>query len=223
VFGAHFGPNLARGPGGIRRASGTRLASPFYPVSMPRVFLVMAVVSLLPAGWLPPVEVQGTTTLAGKALADAVVWLDAPEARSTTGQPEVVLDQRNLSFSPHVLAVQMGTRVKFPNDDRVFHNVFSFHDGKKFNLGLYPVGAVKYVPFDRPGLSRIFCNIHPQMAAYVMVVDTPYFAVSDQAGHFVIRGVPPGVYTSHAWRPGGPLLNDSVVVGPDALVQIRWP
>ncbi len=95
---------------------------------------------------------------------------------------EVVLDQRNLSFTPHVLAVQVGTTVKFPNDDRVFHNVFSFHDGHKFDLGLYPVGAVKQVPFDRPGLSRIFCNIHPKMAAYVMVVDTPYFAVSDQAG-----------------------------------------
>ena len=100
--------------------------------------------------------------------------------------------------------------MEFPNDDRVFHNVFSFHDGKRFDLGLYPVGAVKHVPFDQPGLSRIFCNIHPQMAAYVMVVDTPYFAVSDRDGPFRDSGVPAGSYTYHAWRPGGQILNGSV-------------
>jgi len=76
--------------------------------------------------------------------------------------------------------VQGGTKIEFPNNDRVFHNVFSFRDGKRFDLGLYPVGAVKTIPFDRPGLSRVFCNIHPGMAAYIMVVDTPVFAVSDR-------------------------------------------
>jgi hypothetical protein len=127
-----------------------------------------------------------------------------------------------MQFYPHVLAVQVGTIVKFPNDDRVFHNVFSFHDGKKFNLGLYPVGAVQRVPFDLPGLSRVFCNIHPQMAAYVMVVDTPYFAVSDDAGRFEIRGLPIDTYVYHAWRPGASILTDSVVVEPGVTLDIRW-
>ena len=88
-------------------------------------------------------EVAGTTTLAGKVIGDAVVWIDAPVAARSAHKAEAVLDQRNLSFFPHVLVVQVGTRVKFPNDDRVFHNVFSFHDGKRFDLGLYPVGAVR--------------------------------------------------------------------------------
>jgi len=107
---------------------------------------------------------------------------------------------------------RVGTVVDFPNNDRVFHNVFSFHDGKRFDLGLYPVGTVKQVKFDHPGLSRIFCNIHPNMAAYVMVVDTPHYSVSDTDGHFTIEGVGRGSYTYHAWRPGGPALTGSAVV-----------
>jgi plastocyanin len=182
------------------------------------------IVSILAMGVAPArFEVVGTSTAGGRMIADAVVWLDAPGAPRPTHPPEAVLDQRNLNFFPHVLVVQVGTRVKFPNDDRVFHNVFSYHDGKRFDLGLYPVGAVKFVPFDQPGLSRIFCNIHPQMAAYVMVVDTPYFGVSDEAGRFSIAGVPAGEYVSHAWRPGGAILNLSVVVGSGTVVDVRWP
>lgn len=118
------------------------------------------------------VSLDGTTAIGAKAVVDAVVWLDAP-ARLAPGRPRPVLDQRNLSFAPHVLAVQLGAKVEFPNHDRVFHSVFSFRNGTKFDLGTYPVGAIKYVNFDQPGLSRVFCNIHPQMAAYVMVVDSP--------------------------------------------------
>jgi len=184
----------------------------------------LSLVCLLALGVSPAAfDVAGTTTLAGKAIGDAVVWIDAPGAPRSAHKAEAVLDQRDLSFSPHVLVVQVGTRVKFPNDDRVFHNVFSFHDGKRFDLGLYPVGAVKYVPFDQPGLSRIFCNIHPQMAAYVMVVDTPYFSVSDESGRFAIAGVPAGEYVAHAWRPGGQILNLSVTVGAGTVVDVRWP
>ena len=85
----------------------------------------------------------------------------------------------------------------------------TFRDGKQFELGLYPVGAVKQVPFDRPGLSRVFCNIHPAMAAYIMVVDSPYFAVSDRDGRFTLSHMPAGTFTYHAWRPGGTILNGS--------------
>jgi plastocyanin len=168
------------------------------------------------------VDLRGVTTLAGRPLADAVVWVEAPGVPGPPAPP-AVLDQRNLSFSPHVLAVRVGTIVKLPNDDLVFHNVFSFHDGKKFDLGLYPVGSVKEVHFDRPGLSRVFCNIHSQMSAYVMAVDTPFFAVSDRQGQFVIHGLPPGTYTYHAWRPGGGILDARVTVAGADRLLVEWP
>lgn len=188
---------------------------------MTRTFVVALTFFALAVG---PVsgDLSGLVSLGGKAVADAVVWLDVPGGTRSAPASQAVLDQRDLQFSPHVLAVQVGTRVKFPNHDRIFHNVFSFHDGKKFDLGLYPVGAVKEVPFDRPGLSRIFCNIHPQMAAYVIVVDTPYFAVSDAEGRFTIRDVPAGTYPYHAWRPGGAILNASVDVRAGARLEVHW-
>jgi plastocyanin len=179
--------------------------------------------SLLLAGTGPPAnELYGTTHAGEKPIRDAVVWLDGSAGALPMRRAKVTLDQRNLSFSPHVLAVQLGTKVYFPNHDRVFHSVFSFHDGKQFDLGLYPVGAVKEVPFDQSGLSRVFCNIHPQMAAYVMVVDTPYFAVSDDSGRFSIRDVLSGTYRYHAWHAGAPILSDPVIVVPGTALEIRW-
>jgi plastocyanin len=170
------------------------------------------------------VDLHGTTRAGHRAEPHAVVWLDAPAGTPSAPTPRVVLDQRNLDFSPRVLAVRVGSVVDFPNNDRVFHNVFSFHDGKRFDLGLYPVGTMRRVTFDQPGLSRIFCNIHPNMGAHVMVVDTPYFIVSGDDGRFAIDRIPPGTYTYHAWRPGRPELTGSVVVGPMAPpLEVSWP
>ena len=90
--------------------------------------------------------------------------------------------------------MRVGTTVDFPNNDRVFHNVFSFRDGKRFDLGMYPIGALRRVTFDKAWLSRLFCNIHPNMAAYVMAVDTPHFGVADGQGAFTIPAVPPATY-----------------------------
>src|SRR5258708_24823915 len=169
-------------------------------------------VSLLVVGALArPVAAAGAPALAlhGPARAgdrpqpNAVVWLESPTAPPGREAKRSVLDQRNLSFSPRVLAVRVGAWVDFPNNDRVFHNVFSLRDGKKFDLGLYPVGMQKPVQFDKPGLSRIFCNIHPNMAAYVLAVDSPYFGVTDEHGAFTIPLVPAGTFTFHAGRPGG--------------------
>lgn len=155
---------------------------------------------------------------------NVVVWLDAPGApRADAPSKRVVLDQRNLSFSPGVLVVRVGTTVELPNNDRVFHNVFSFHNGKRFDLGLYPVGTVRRVTFDQPGLSRIFCNIHANMAAYVMAVDTPYYAISDRDGHFDVPSVEAGRYTYHAWRSGGSDLTGAVDVQPGQSLDLRWP
>jgi plastocyanin len=156
-----------------------------------------------------------------RAVMDAVVWLDAPGASPLAAETTPVLDQRNLEFLPHVLAVRVGTRVRFPNNDRVFHNVFSFRDGKKFDLGVYPINAVKYVTFDRAGVSRLFCNIHPGMAAYVVSVDSPYFATTDASGRLTLQA-PAGRYTYHAWRAGAPQLTGSVAVDDATPLDVSW-
>lgn len=192
---------------------------------MGRLLVVVAVVVVAAAAAASPiaVDLSGVARAAGKPVEDAVIWLEAPEALRTAKPSGGVLSQRDLQFAPHVLVVQVGTHVRFPNQDRVFHNVFSFHDGKKFDLGLYPVGVSREVPFDRPGLSRIFCNIHPQMAAYVVAVDSPFFAASDRSGRFTISGVPPQAYRYHAWRAGGDVLTGDIDAGGDEPFVVTWP
>lgn len=135
---------------------------------------------------------------------DVVVWL-VPENRSTeipkanpSGRVSQMV-QRNKEFEPHVLAIRAGTAVQFPNKDHFLHNVFSLYEGKRFDLGFYEAGSAKSVQFDRAGVSFLFCHIHPEMAAAVVAVDTPYFAVTDKNGQAVIAGVPDGGYTLHVW------------------------
>jgi plastocyanin len=167
-------------------------------------------------------NLTGTVQVEGKPAQNAVIWLDVANAPPQPQTSRVVLDQRNLTFTPHVLAVRVGTTVEFPNNDKVFHNVFSFRDGKKFDLGMYPKGMSKRIVFDKPGLARLFCNIHPNMAAYVLAVDTPYFAVSNEHGTFGIAGVPAGTYTYHAWRPGGQPLSGSITLDGNQTLEINW-
>ena len=171
---------------------------------------------------LPPFDLVGTTRAGERPEPNAVVWLESAIAPGRETR-KVVLDQRNMSFTPHVLAVRVGTTVEFPNRDRVFHNVFSFHDGKRFDLGMYPVGSTRNVTFAKPGLSRIFCNIHPNMAAFVMAVDSGYFATSNASGRFLIAAVPPGSYVYHAWHPGGATLTGSAIVDGGTPLEVRWP
>ena len=171
----------------------------------------------------PATGLRGTVYVGTRPQADAVVWLETQgDVPSSPSQP-AVLDQRNLTFEPRVLAVRTGTTVELPNNDRVFHNVFSFHNAKRFDLGMYPVGTSKRVTFDREGLSRVFCNIHPGMAAYVMVVNSPHFAVSDRQGGFSIPSVPVGRYTYHAWRAGADTITGSATVDADGTLEVRWP
>jgi plastocyanin len=189
--------------------------------TLPLVFTIGALVA--DASVQSAADLRGVARAGGRPVADTVVWLDAPNAPPPAAPPRAVLDQRNLRFSPRVLVVRAGTLVDFPNNDRVFHNVFSFRDGKRFDLGLYPVGALRQVMFDRAGLSRVFCNIHPNMAAYVMTVDSPYFARSDEAGAFTIAGVPAGTYTYHAWRAGAPAEVTGSWASTDGTLAITWP
>jgi plastocyanin len=147
---------------------------------------------------------QNPSTPAAKVpdAADVVVWLiplDAPTNTPTLPERTPQIIQRNKTFEPHVLAVQVGTVVAFPNEDPFFHNIFSLFDGKRFDLGLYEAGSTRTVRFDRAGVSFLFCNIHPEMSAVVVAVETPYFALSNRAGHWVIPDVPDGRYELHVW------------------------
>jgi plastocyanin len=138
--------------------------------------------------------------------ARVVVWLKpaAPGAElqpaGWTPAPHARLVQRNKTFDPHVVAVEVGSLVEFPNRDPFFHNVFSLFNGKRFDLGLYEAGSTRSVHFDRAGICYIFCNIHPQMSAVVVVVDTPFFAVSDEKGDIAIPNVPAGEYQLSVWE-----------------------
>ena len=136
---------------------------------------------------------------------EIVVWLKPLEAgagsdvAAVPNHKKVQLVQHNKTFQPHVLVVPVGTVVDFPNRDPFFHNVFSLFDGKRFDLGLYEAGASNSVRFDRLGVSFLFCNIHPEMSAVVVAVDTPYFSLSDRKGNLTIQNVPEGKYELHVW------------------------
>ena len=184
--------------------------------------LVVSVAGVPLAREAEVIDLHGFARAGTRPVPNAVVWVETPDAPQPAPPPAPVLDQRNLEFFPRVLAVRVGTTVRFPNNDRVFHNVFSFKDGKRFDLGMYPIGAVKLVTFDRPGVSRLFCNIHPNMAAYVVAVDSSYFTTSDAAGRFVLR-VPPGRRTWHAWRAGSPLHTGVIDVNGTTTLTVAWP
>jgi plastocyanin len=135
---------------------------------------------------------------------DAVVWLtrfgDSGEPQAAPGPPRQQLVQKNKSFQPHVLVVQVGVPVAFPNKDPFFHNVFSLFEGKRFDLGLYEAGSSRTVVFDREGISYIFCNIHADMSGVVVALKTPYYATSDRRGVISIPNVPPGRYELRVWH-----------------------
>jgi len=110
------------------------------------------------------------------------------------------IDQRDETFVPHILAITAGTTVDFPNSDPTYHNVFSLSRSKQFDLGRYAAGRTKSVVFDRPGIVRVFCDIHSHMNAWILVFAHRFFAVTDEAGRYRIEGVPPGTYTVSVWN-----------------------
>lgn len=150
------------------------------------------------------VNVVGSTSKkAGSDSSNVAVWLTPadPQGRAAlaASSSPVKIVQRNKTFEPHVTVVRTGSYIDFPNDDPFFHNVFSLYNGKRFDLGLYEAGQSKPVRFDRPGVSYLFCNIHENMSAVVIAVDTPYYGVSDHAGQVSIPHVPDGSYTLHVF------------------------
>ncbi len=146
----------------------------------------------------------GPSVRKSERLPSSVIWLEPvqPVAAPTPGK--FTLLQKNKMFTPHLLVVPVGSSVAFPNADPFFHNVFSLFDGKRFDLGLYEAGSTRSVLFSRVGVSYIFCNIHSEMSAVVIALDTPFYAIADPHGNFRIQDVPDGDYNLHIWVEGQP-------------------
>lgn len=179
-----------------------------------RFFVVGAIVfALLFPGFEPPAagaagSVSGRVSLvkAGVARADAsnaIVWIEGPARGGGGGGGSRKMVQESKRFSPRVLIVPREGTVDFPNNDPIFHNVFSVSGGNRFDLGLYRSGATKSRTFGEPGLVRVYCNIHPQMVGFVMVVDSDFAAVTDRSGSFRFDEVPAGSWTLKAWHEEG--------------------
>lgn len=152
----------------------------------------------------------------GGAVADAVVYA-IPEGRPVPPpRRAAVMEQRNRAFIPHVLAVQTGTAVRFPNLDDVQHHVYSFSPAKTFQLPLYKGSPPNPVTFEKAGVVALGCNIHDQMNAYIFVVDTPYFEKTAPNGRAALRDLDPGRYTVRVWAPemrGEPAAASVTVTG----------
>ena len=131
-------------------------------------------------------------------LSGVVVWLTSIEdtARHSV-QKHTQMLQKDKRFSPHILPIETGTSVDFPNLDPIFHNAFSNYDGEIFDVALYPPGTSRTVRFDRPGIVRIFCNIHPSMSAIIVVLNTNHFAITGREGRYLLSNVTPGEYQLH--------------------------
>ena len=181
----------------------------------------------------PPAAVgtrPSVTELGAPASADqpdrrrSVVYLEeAPRAAfEEPVRGRGTMDQRNEVFVPYVLPVLVGTTVDFPNSDRTYHNVFSFSKTKRFDLGRYARGGSKAVRFDRPGVVRVFCDIHSHMSAFILVFGHRYFAMTDAEGRYRIDGLPPGSYTVVAWNDGQPRQTRAVRVPEGAAVELDF-
>jgi plastocyanin len=146
-------------------------------------------------------------TPAGRGVPDllrSVVYLEsAPRGAFETSEGgRAIMDQRNETFVPHVLAITTGTTVDFPNSDKFYHNVFSLSKTRTFDLGRYAAGNSRPVRFDRPGIVRVFCDIHSHMNAFILVFSHPFFGMTDPDGRYRIENVPPGTYGVIAWNEG---------------------
>jgi len=154
-------------------------------------------------------DIKGKVSVQGiKSAENIAVYVDAiPDKKFDAPKEHVVVDQRKMTFVPHVVAVQQGTTVDFLNSDPVGHNVYwpSISGNKKLshNLGTWPKGEKKPFQFNDLGVASLLCNVHPEMSGYIVVAPTPYFAVTDKDGNFEIKNIPAGKYTLKTWSEDG--------------------
>ena len=164
-------------------------------------------------------EIKGKVSVQGiKSAENIAVYVDViPDKKFDAPGEHVVVDQRKMSFIPHVVVVQQGTTVEFLNSDPVGHNVYwpSISGNKKLahNLGTWPKGDKKPFQFNDLGAVSLLCNVHPEMSGYIIVAPTPYFAVTDKDGNFEIKNVPAGKYTLKTWSEDGKPTTQAVEVG----------
>ena len=151
-----------------------------------------------------------------------VVYIEQVPAGTTAPTNSATLRQHGERFLPHVLPVVRGTTVAFPNDDALFHNVFSLSRAKTFDLGRYPRGAARSVTFDRTGIVQVFCHIHSDMSAVTLVLDNPYFAVPDAEGRYTIPRLPPGDYTVVAWHERIRPITHHLHLEPDQVARLDF-
>ena len=154
----------------------------------------------------------------------AVVFLEGEFAKPTV-QPVVTMAQKDLTFVPLLLPVQVGTKVEFPNQDDVYHDVFSYSAPKRFDLGRY-LADEKPVPsqtFEVPGLVTLRCDIHEHMRGLIIVLSTPHFVVTDADGHFRLNGLPAGKYVLKAWIDSKTTLEQPVELKADSVLKVDFP
>jgi plastocyanin len=154
----------------------------------------------------------------------AVVYLEsAPRGAFEDREPQRArMDQRNETFLPNVLPITVGSVVDFPNNDSTYHNVFSLSRVKRFDLGRYAQGRSKWVRFDRPGIVRVFCDIHSHMSAFIIVFNHRYFATTDDEGRYRIDGIPPGTYSVAAWHDGANRDTRTVTIPESGSVELDF-
>ena len=157
-------------------------------------------------------------------LVRSVVYLEsAPRGAFETNEGgRAVMDQRNETFVPHVLAIMTGTTVDFPNSDAFYHNVFSLSKIARFDLGRYAAGRSRSVRFDKPGIIRVFCDIHSHMNAFILVFSHPFFALTNTDGRYAIDNVPPGTYNVVAWNEGTASDPKSVTVPDGGIAELDF-
>ncbi len=157
-------------------------------------------------------------------LRDFVIYIDqaVPSAVAVAPQQAAVTTQRDASFDPHVLPIAVGTTVRWPNDDDIYHNVYSESEVKSFDLKFYKKEKIPEVVFDQVGRVDVFCAIHAKMHCIVLVLPNTYFARADAKGRFVLKDVPPGTYKLRAWHERFPSQTKTVVVPAEGEVRVDF-
>jgi plastocyanin len=149
----------------------------------------------------------------------AVIWLESPAAKAAPAKAVSIITEGK-EFRPRVTVVTAGSTVTFPNNDPFNHNVFSLSDEGPFDLGLYGRGQSKSTKFSRPGMIRVYCNVHATMAAFILVRDNSYYAQPSGDGSFSIPAVAPGKYSLHAWHERAPEVTREIEVGAEGVADL---